>query len=277
MPTKRTRKASGRPAAFFDLDKTIIAKSSTLAFSRPFFRSGLMTRRAVLRGAYAQFVFVSSGADHDQMERMRSFLTTMVRGWPVDTVREIVAEALHNVIAPAVYDEAVRLMSDHHVAGRDVIIVSASGREIVEPIGELLGVDTVLATTMVVEHGRYTGEIEHYLYGDNKATAMRELAERRGYDLSASYAYSDSITDVAMLESVGHPYVVNPDKDLRKVAEERGWEILAFEKPIALRSNVPMNPSKQTWAAIATGAVATAGAAAYFALRHRARRPAELG
>ncbi len=272
MATKRSPKRAGRPAAFFDLDKTIIATSSTLAFSRPFFRGGLMTRRAVLRGAYAQFVFVSSGADADQMERMRSFLTSMVRGWPVDSVREIVAEALHNVIVPAVYDEAVRLMSDHHMAGRDVIIVSASGQEIVEPIGDLLGVDTVLATSMVVEHGRYTGEIENYLYGDNKAEAMRKLAEELGYDLSISYAYSDSITDLAMLEAVGHPYVVNPDKDLRKAAEERGWEILTFEKPIALRSNVPLNPSKQTWAAVATGAAATAAAAGYFAVKHRARQ-----
>jgi HAD superfamily hydrolase (TIGR01490 family) len=272
VATKRSPKRAGRPAAFFDLDKTIIATSSTLAFSRPFFRGGLMTRRAVLRGAYAQFVFVSSGADADQMERMRSFLTSMVRGWPVDSVREIVAEALHNVIVPAVYDEAVRLMSDHHMAGRDVIIVSASGQEIVEPIGDLLGVDTVLATSMVVEHGRYTGEIENYLYGDNKAEAMRKLAEELGYDLSISYAYSDSITDLAMLEAVGHPYVVNPDKDLRKAAEERGWEILTFEKPIALRSNVPLNPSKQTWAAVATGAAATAAAAGYFAVKHRARQ-----
>jgi HAD superfamily hydrolase (TIGR01490 family) len=272
MPSATTRKRGPRAAAFFDLDKTIIAKSSTLAFSKPFFAGGLMTRRTVLRGAFAQFVFLAQGADHDQMEKMRLFLSEMCTGWSVQTVNEIVADTLHNVIAPAVYDEALRLISDHHAAGRDVIIVSASGAEIVEPIGELLGVDHVIATQMKVELGRYTGEIEHYVYAENKATAIVEMATERGYDLAESYAYSDSITDVHMLEIVGHPHAVNPDKELRKRAEQNQWPILRFEKPIALRSNVPLPKDKPTLIALGTGAVLTAGAAAYFTARRRARR-----
>ena len=205
---------SGRPAAFFDLDKTIIAKSSTLAFSRPFYRGGLISRASVLRSGYAQFVFLVGGADHDQMERMRKYLSDQATGWNVQTVKDIVADTLHHVVDPLVYDEAVELIEHHHAAGRDVVIVSTSGAEVVEPIGEMLGADRVIATKMVQADGRYTGEIEFYAYAENKATAIRELADEVGYDLANSYAYSDSSTDLPMLEAVGHPYAVNPDKVL---------------------------------------------------------------
>ena len=101
---------SGRPAAFFDLDKTIIAKSSTLAFSRPFYEGGLINRRSVLRSGYAQFVYLVGGADHDQMERMRAYLSAQATGWNVQTVKDIVAETLHHIVDPLVYDEAVGLI-----------------------------------------------------------------------------------------------------------------------------------------------------------------------
>jgi HAD superfamily hydrolase (TIGR01490 family) len=246
------------PAAFFDLDKTIIAKSSTLAFSRPFHAGGLINRRAVLRSAYAQFVFALQGADHDQMEKMRAYLSAMCAGWPVQTVRDIVAETLHSTVVPLVYDEAVRLIEQHRAAGRDVIIVSSSGAEVVEPIGELLGADRVIATRMVVEDGRYTGEIAFYAYADGKADAMRELAERHGYDLAESYAYSDSDTDRPMLETVGHPYVVNPDRNLRRLASERGWPVLRFSRPVGLQRRVELDT--QTSKAIVASAVALAAA-----------------
>ena len=138
----------GRSAAFFDLDKTIIAKSSTLAFSKPFQAGGLITRGAMLRSAYAQFVYLVGGADHDQMEKIRAFMSQLVEGWDVETVQEIVAETLHHVVDPIVYDEAVSLIEEHHAAGRDVVIVSASGAEVVEPIGEMLGADDVIASRL---------------------------------------------------------------------------------------------------------------------------------
>ena len=214
--------ASRPTAAFFDLDKTIIAKSSTLAFSRPFQAGGLITRRAVLRTVYAQFVFLTGGADHDQMEKMRQFMSQLVAGWDVATVREIVADTLHNVVDPLVYDEAVSLIEEHKLAGRDIVIVSTSGTEVVEPIGEMLGADRVVATRLEIVDGRYTGDIEYYAYAEEKASAIRELAAQRGYDLAECYAYSDSITDVHMLEAVGHPSAVNPDKELRRIATARG-------------------------------------------------------
>ena len=155
----------GRPAAFFDLDKTIIAKSSTLAFGRPFYQSGLLNRRAVLRSAYAQFVFALAGADEDQMDRMRNYITAMCTGWDVAQIREIVNETLHDIIDPIVYDEAVERIQQHKSAGQDVVIVSSSGEEVVGPIGAMVGADHVLATRMVVNDGKYTGEIERYVYG----------------------------------------------------------------------------------------------------------------
>ena len=256
-------------AAFFDLDKTIIAKSSTLAFSREFQTGGLISRGAVLRTAYAQFVFLTGRADHDQMEKMRQFMSQLCAGWDVQTVTDIVADTLHNIVDPIVYDEAVGLIEDHHLAGRDVIIVSASGTEVVGPIGEMLGADQVVATQMEVADGKYTGGITFYAFAEAKAVAMRELAEKHDYDLERCYAYSDSVTDVPMLAAVGHPYAVNPDKELRRVARERGWPILVFAKPVALRRRVKLPPAKPALATLTVGGVAAIGAAMWLGARRR--------
>src|SRR6201747_2072932 len=119
----QTKPKTGRPiptAAFFDLDKTVIAKSSTLAFSKPFFDQGLINRQTVLKSAYAQFLFLMSGADHEQMDRMRSYITNMCTGWNVDQVKSIVAETLHEIVDPLVFAEAAELIADHKLGGRDV-------------------------------------------------------------------------------------------------------------------------------------------------------------
>lgn len=239
-----------RTAAFFDLDKTIIAKSSTLAFSKPFFAQGLLNRRAVLKSSYAQFIFLLSGADHDQMDRMRTHLTNMCAGWDVAQVRSIVNETLHDIVTPLVFAEAADLIAAHKLCGRDVVVVSASGEEIVGPIARALGATHAMATRMIVEDGKYTGEVAFYCYGEGKAQAIRELAASEGYPLEHCYAYSDSITDLPMLEAVGHASVVNPDRGLRKEASVRGWPVLSFSRPVSLRDRIPA-PSA---AAIATTA-----------------------
>jgi HAD superfamily hydrolase (TIGR01490 family) len=260
-----------RTAAFFDLDKTIIAKSSTLAFSRSFYQGGLINRRAVLRSAYAQFVYLVGGADHDQMERMRAYLSSMATGWDVEQVKVIVAETLHQLIDPLIYEEAATLIEEHHLAGRDVVIVSTSGAEVVEPIGQMLGADHVIATRMVVEDGKYSGDIEYYAYAGTKAAAIRELAETEGYDLSRSYAYSDSVTDLPMLEAVGHPYAVNPDRGLRKEAAVRDWPMLVFTRPVKLRDRFAgvSLPPPSTLAAVAMSAGAATAGVVWFAARRR--------
>jgi HAD superfamily hydrolase (TIGR01490 family) len=251
-------KSSG--AAFFDLDKTVIAKSSTLAFGRPFYRGGLVNRRAVLKSSFAQFVYLLQGADEDSMDKMRDYLAMLCAGWPVQQVQDIVAETLHELINPLVYGEAVQLFDEHRAAGRDVVLVSSSGEEVVEPIGAMLGVDRVVATRMVVEDGCYTGAIAFYAYGEGKAVAMRELAAGHGYDLAECYAYSDSFTDLPMLELVGHPTAVNPDKALRRTAIERDWPIREFRRPVRMRDRMPSIPAPPGPPAAYAGVAVAAGA-----------------
>ena len=241
-----------------------------MAFSRPFYHGGLLNRRAVLRSAYAQFMFAFGSADHDQLEKMRAYLTQMITGWDVQTVRETVAETLHLIIDPIVYDEAIELIDQHHAAGREVVIVSASGSEIVDPIGSMLGADHVIASTLVEEQGRYTGEVDFYAYAQNKADAIVQLAAARNYDLATSFAYSDSETDLPMLEVVGHPFCVNPDKALRRMADERSWPVLAFARPVALRRRLGFDTA--TGRAMAAGAGLAALAVVLTVLATRRRR-----
>jgi HAD superfamily hydrolase (TIGR01490 family) len=257
-----------RTAAFFDLDKTVIAKSSTLAFSKPFFDQGLINRQTVLKSAYAQFLFLMSGADHEQMDRMRSYITNMCTGWNVEQVKSIVGETLHDIVDPLVFAEAANLIADHKLCGRDVVVVSASGEEIVAPIARALGATHAMATRMVVQDGKYTGEVAFYCYGEGKVEAIKELAAREGYALEHCYAYSDSITDLPMLESVGHPTVVNPDRALRKEAAARGWPALTFSRPVSLRDRIsaPSGAAVATTVAVGVSALA-AGALTYSLLR----------
>ncbi|MGH8791679.1 MAG: HAD family hydrolase [Stackebrandtia sp.] len=261
-------------AAFFDLDKTMIAKSSALAFGRPLYHGGLLGRRDVLKAAYAQLAYLIAGADEDQMVRTRDYLAELCRGWEVEQVRQIVAETLGELIDPYIYAEAVALVEAHRAAGRDVVLVSASGDEMVRPIGKLLGIEDVISTRMVIEDGRYTGDIDFYAAGPAKAEAMAELAKDRGYSLSQCYAYSDSITDVPMLEAVGHPTTVNPDRALRRLALERGWPMLSFKHPVSLRRRVAAlrgRPSAPVAAvALGVGLTLVVGALWYARKRRRA-------
>jgi phosphoserine phosphatase len=123
----------------------------------------------------------------------------------------------------------------------------------------MLGADRVIATRMEIADGKYTGGIEYYAYADEKARAIEELARTIGYDLDRCYAYSDSVTDVHMLEVVGHPHAVNPDRELRRVAASRDWPVLVFTKPVMLRARVPLPPAKPTLAAFAFGGVVALG------------------
>jgi len=220
--------AAGGTAAFFDLDKTIISRSSTLAFVPSFYRHGLISRVQAVRGGFAQLVFRAGGADHQQMERIKEQVTKLCYGWSAERVTEIVTAHLTETILPIVYAEARRLLDAHREAGRDVFIVSTAGQEMVGPIGAMLGASGIIATRMRLADGCYTGDMEFYAYGEAKARRMRELAAERGYDLADCFAYSDSATDLPMLEAVGHPHAVNPDRELRRVARERGWPVLAF-------------------------------------------------
>jgi HAD superfamily hydrolase (TIGR01490 family) len=258
-------------AAFFDLDKTIISRSSSLALSRPLYRAGMVSRSQLLRGAYAQLVYLLVGADEGKMERLKEGMLALTKGWDRHQVEQLVHEALLDVIDPYVYQEALDLIELHRSEGRQIYIVSSSPEEIVKPLAGHFGVTEVIATRAEIgSDGRYTGGLEFYAYGDQKAEAIRGLAERLGIDLERSYAYSDSITDLPMLETVGNPVAVNPDKELRREAEERGWQIRDFRRPVRLRARLAGAVPK-TRPSIAA-AVAVAGIAAllvWVALRSR--------
>jgi HAD superfamily hydrolase (TIGR01490 family) len=259
-----------RTAAFFDLDKTIIAKSSVLAFGKPFYREGLLSKRAIVRSAYAQVIFMLVGADEKKMEKVRVAMLQMISGWNRDHVATIVREALDEIVTPIIYAEALDLIDFHHAAGRKVVIVSSSPEEVVGPLGDFLGVDDVIATRAAVgTDGNYTGELQFYGYGPNKANAVRELAAREGIDLGGSYAYSDSITDEPMLRTVGHPVVVNPDRDLARIARAEGWQIEHFDHPVRLRDRMP-RPAVGPSIAVGGALAAAGGVATWWWLRHRA-------
>lgn len=261
--------AVGGSAAFFDLDKTVIAKSSALAFGRPFYRDGLINRRDVIMGAYGKLLQRMGGSDEQGMARTRDYLAELCKGWRVEQVDQIVRETLDELINPYVYAEAAALIGEHRAAGRDVVLVSGSGDVMVKPIGEALGITDVIASRMVVHDGCYTGDIDFYAAGENKVTEIQKLAAERGYNLDESFAYSDSITDVPMLSCVGRPTAVNPDRALRRVAAERGWPVLEFRHPVPLSRRWRERPAVPVTAAVL---VAAAGLATGLILWGRARK-----
>ncbi|MDJ0498671.1 MAG: HAD-IB family hydrolase [Acidimicrobiia bacterium] len=254
-------------AAFFDLDKTVIAKSSTLAFGKPFYKAGFVGKRALMKMGFAQIFYLLFGADEDQLERARDQMLMLTSGWHRAEIEQLVEQTIDEVADPLVYAEALTLIDQHKRDGRKVYIVSASPEQIVRPLGRHIGVTDFIATKVKTDAaGFFLNELELYAMGEGKVEAITQLTEREGIDLSESYAYSDSATDLPMMEMVGHPVAVNPDKELRKVAEEREWPILEFERQVSLRTRIPTpNP----WWSGATVAGVAAAVAAAILLRKR--------
>lgn len=258
---------AARHAAFFDLDRTVLARSSSLAFSRQLYRDGLVGATVLLKAIYAQAAYTLGGADPDRMERTRIALLELTYGWEADRVARIVRETLEEVIVPIVYQEALQLFDEHRTAGRDLWLVSSSGEEIVRPIADHLGVPDVIATRAGIDdEGCFDGTLAFYAYGPHKATAVRQVAEVRGYDLAGCWAYSDSITDLPLLNAVGHAVAVNPDRELRAAAQAMGWETREFRAPVTLRHHLPDQPP--TPLLVGLGVAAVAGVAAWW-LRER--------
>jgi HAD superfamily hydrolase (TIGR01490 family) len=250
-----------RVAAFFDLDKTVIAKASMVAFSRPLHRAGMLSRRLMLKAAWGQLVYQMWGASPEKLEKLRESVLALTKGWDQAEITDIVRQALGDVIEPIVYDEALERIRSHQRWGHRVFIVSASPEEVVAPIAQLLGVDEAIATRAELdEDGRYSGRTERYVYAAEKVVAMREAAALDGIDLEHSWAYSDSATDIPMLEAVGHPVAVNPDRELARTARELGWMVEQFRLEVSLRDRVPMPAPRH--AAMGGGAAVAIGLAA---------------
>ena len=251
-------------AAFFDLDRTLLRRSSALALAGTFHERGLISRTQLAKAAAWQLLFVLRGASHEAVRAAAEDGLRVLRGFTPDEMRTLVANALEPVLQPLVYAEPLHLVEQHRAQGDCVYIVSASLQEIVQAIADDLGFDGALGTVCEVKDGEYTGRAVRALHAGAKAECVRELAEHRGFDLAECTAYSDSHTDLPFLEVVGHPVAVNPDRELRHVAGERGWPVLEFRAsayPHARRRVPPV-----VWAA---GALFGAGFRA--ARRHDAR------
>jgi len=224
-------------AAFFDLDKTVIAKASLVALGPELHARGLLRRRTLVRAGLGQIWFQRFGADDKRLNKVRETVLKITRGWDREAVRDMVRETISEVIEPLIYAEALELIDFHLSEGHEVYLVSSAPGEIVEPFAELLHLTGAISSTATIDaEGKFTGEMSFFAQGENKALAIHALAKERGIDLAQSYAYSDSETDVPMLEAVGHPYCVNADRTLTKIAHEREWPLLIFSHPVTALS-----------------------------------------
>ena len=215
-------------AAFFDLDRTVIRRSSVLALAGSFRRRGLITRLDLVKSAFWQALFIARGASAERVRVAAEDGMKVLAGFSVDDMRSLVGDSMEPVLRPLVYDEPLHLLRRHRDRGEKVFIVSATLQEIVEHIAGDLGFDGAIGSTCEIVDGVYTGRSLRAAHGEGKARAVRELAEAEGFDLAACTAYSDSYSDVPFLEAVGHPVAANPDRKLRRIARERGWPVMDF-------------------------------------------------
>jgi HAD superfamily hydrolase (TIGR01490 family) len=215
-------------AAFFDLDRTLIRRSSVLALAGTFRRRGLISRVDLMKSAFWQVLFVLRGASAERVRSAAEDGMKILNGFSVQEMQRLVGDAMESVLRPLVYEEPLRLVQQHRERGERVYIVSATLQEIVQHIADDLGFDGAIGSTCEIVDGAYTGRTLRAAHGVGKANALRALAATEDIDLAESTAYSDSYSDVPFLEAVGHPIAANPDRKLRRIAAERGWPVVHF-------------------------------------------------
>lgn len=222
-------------AAIFDLDKTILATSSAFAMHGPFRRAGLLSWSDALTSTLVQLPYILFGEGDQRNARIKAQLGKISHGWRLESVREIVNAATESALRPLCYVDALDEIAIHRAAGHAVVIASASPEPLIEPLAALLDADFMLATKVEIVDGHLTGELDDFNHGRVKALAVERLAASQGWDLEHCWAYSDSISDLPLLEVVGRPVTVNPDRLLRKLARQRGWPIRHFSRTVRLR------------------------------------------
>jgi HAD superfamily hydrolase (TIGR01490 family) len=219
-----------REAAFFDLDRTLMAGSSGIFFARAAYETGMISRRRLARDAYENLRFRLRGSTDDRADQVRKRVGEMISGVPVRELQRLSPRVLAGVL-PRLYPQMLERAYAHQDAGRLVYIVTAASQEMADLLAHVLAFDGGLGSRSEVLEGRYTGRpAGPFNYREGKVLTMRELAERERIDLDSSYAYSDSESDLPMLRAVGHPVVVNPDPDLRRIAAQEGWEVLRLDR-----------------------------------------------
>lgn len=217
-------------AAFFDLDRTLIRGSANFALARAAFRAGHVPKLQLLKDAVNALSFILAGASDNRSERLRERILRAVTGVPVSELQEL-GDLIIPRLTTTVMPEAQAELDRQAAAGRDRIIVSASPIEIVSRLAKAIGLEGAVATRSEIVDGKYTGRLDGpFCYGPGKVTAIEQLAAERGYDLNECVAYSDSISDLPLMESVGQAVAINPDRELRKIAPRRGWRIVEVGK-----------------------------------------------
>jgi HAD superfamily hydrolase (TIGR01490 family) len=216
-------------AAFFDLDRTLMAGSSAFAFVRASRKAGYLSRRDVARAAIGNARFRLRGSTDEETAALREAVGKMLEGVRVKDVMRLSPDILAGIL-PRIYPQMLGVAYEHQDAGRPTYIVTAASQEMCDLVATVLQFDGGIGTRAERRDGVYTGRmLEPFTYRDGKAEALRELADREGYDLAECWAYSDSESDLPMLRAVGNPVAVNPDSELERIARDEGWEILTFE------------------------------------------------
>jgi HAD superfamily hydrolase (TIGR01490 family) len=218
-------------AAFFDLDRTLIEGSSAFQFGRAAYRAGLLGRRQLLADAWANALFRLRGATDDDTHALRSRISASLKGTRTRDLERLGASVLAGIL-PRVYPQVLSLAHAHQDAGRRAYIVTAASRELAQILAQVLAFDGAVGSEFSeVVDGVFTGRPAGlFVYGSGKALAIEQLAAEQKIDLRASYAYSDSVSDLPMLRAVGHPVAVNPDRELARIARQEGWEVLRFDR-----------------------------------------------
>ena len=249
----------GKAAAFFDLDKTLMEGSSAFQFARAAYRNGMMSRRQLARDVWANVKFRLEGSTDEATNELRDRIFESIAGQRVVDMERLMPDVLAGVL-PRLYDQILHAAWEHQDAGRPVFIVTAASQEMAEMLAHVLRFDGGIGSRSEVRDGIYTGRpAGPFTYREGKAEAIREVALEQGIDLAASYAYSDSESDLPMMRAVGHPVAVNPDAELLRVAREEGWQIMRFDK-LGRRLRI---------AAVAMGLALVGGGGGYAAARLR--------
>jgi HAD superfamily hydrolase (TIGR01490 family) len=222
---------SGRSAAFFDLDKTLMAGSSGMHFARVASRQGIVSRGQLLRWGRDHLRYRLRGATDEETKEVLKVARELITGVPAVQIDRMGTEVMASIL-PHIYPQMLDELYAHQDAGRPTFIVSAASNDLVSALARVLGADAGIGTRYEVDaDGRFTGRLEGpFVYGKGKVDAMRRFADAHEIDLDSSYAYSDSASDLPMLRAVGHPVAVNPDPELAAVAADEGWDVMRFEK-----------------------------------------------
>jgi HAD superfamily hydrolase (TIGR01490 family) len=220
-----------RAAAFFDLDKTLMAGSSGMQFARVATQHGIVSRRLLASWGVEHLRYRLRGTTDERTAEVLRVARDLIAGVPARSLERMNPEVMAAIL-PRVYPQMLDEVYAHQDAGRATFIVSAAGNGVVEPLAAVLGMDGGIGTRYEVgDNGAFTGRFDGpFVYGPGKVEAMEAFATEHGIDLDASYAYSDSISDLPMLRAVGHPVVVNPDPPLAGIAREEGWQTMRFEQ-----------------------------------------------